>query len=234
VLAVSGESAASAALVHDLGRVAVPNTVWDKPGSLTRDEHDRAELHSLVTDQLLRRVPYTASLAAIACSAHERTDGSGYHRRLDGPLLADGSRVLAAADCYQAMVSDRPHRPALARDEAAAELRSMADRGVLHRGAVEGVLAAAGHEPSVPTVDLPAGLTAREAQVLRLAALGLTTRQVADQLGISPKTADHHIQHVYTKIGVSTRGAAALFAIEHGVLVSDPSADPPQPARQRR
>ncbi|WP_322780131.1 helix-turn-helix transcriptional regulator [Frankia sp. Cas4] len=65
---------------------------------------------------------------------------------------------------------------------------------------------------------LPAGLTAREAEVLRLLALGLTTRQVADRLVISAKTADHHVQHIYTKIGVSTRGAAALFAIEQGIL----------------
>src|SRR5207302_3041899 len=79
-----GATAEAAALVHDLGRVAVPNTVWDKPASLTRDEHDRAELHAVITDQLLRRVPYTAPLAAIACSAHERVDGTGYHRHLGG------------------------------------------------------------------------------------------------------------------------------------------------------
>jgi DNA-binding NarL/FixJ family response regulator len=54
--------------------------------------------------------------------------------------------------------------------------------------------------------------------VLRLLALGLTTREVADRLVISVKTADHHVQHIYTKIGVSTRGAAALYAIEHGIV----------------
>ncbi len=58
----------------------------------------------------------------------------------------------------------------------------------------------------------------REAEVLRLLALGLTVRQVADELVISTRTADHHVEHIYTKIGVSTRGAAALFAIEHGIL----------------
>jgi DNA-binding NarL/FixJ family response regulator len=65
---------------------------------------------------------------------------------------------------------------------------------------------------------LPAGLTAREVEVLRLIALGLTTREVAEQLVISAKTADRHIQNIYAKIGVSTRGAAALFAIEQGLL----------------
>ena len=220
-----GPTAEAAALVHDLGRVAVPNTVWDKPGSLTRDEHDRAEHHALVTDQLLRRLPFTAPLAAVACSAHERADGSGYHRRLGRPQLDDAQRVLAAADCYQALVSDRPHRPAHSRDDAASELRSMASSGGLDADAVERVLEAAGHQRAASAsagVDLPAGLTAREAEVLRLVALGLTTREIAEQLVISPKTADHHIQHVYSKIGVSTRGAAALFAIEHGVLLTDP------------
>ena len=57
--------------------------------------------------------------------------------------------------------------------------------------------------------------------MLRLLALGLTTRQVAERLVISAKTADHHVQHIYTKIGVSTCGAAALFAIEHGILTTD-------------
>ncbi|HMK11981.1 MAG TPA: HD domain-containing phosphohydrolase [Acidimicrobiales bacterium] len=215
-----GPAAEAAALVHDLGCVAVPNTIWDKPGPLTRDEHDRAEMHAFVTDQLLRRVPYTASLASTACAAHERVDGSGYHRRLTGAHLDDAQRVIAAADCYQAMTSDRPSRAAMSAADAAAELRSMGATGQLDGEAVERVLAAAGHRRAARP-PLPAGLTAREVEVLRLLALGLTTREVGDQLVISPKTADHHVQHIYTKIGVSTRGAAALFAIEQGILAGD-------------
>jgi HD-GYP domain-containing protein (c-di-GMP phosphodiesterase class II) len=215
-----GPEAEAAALVHDLGRVAVPNTVWDKPGRLTRDERDRAELHTLVTDQLLRRLPYTAALADLACAGHERLDGSGYHRRLTGGHLSEPQRVIAAADCYQAMTSDRPHRAAMSSDEAAAELRAMASAGTLDGEAVERVLAAGGHRRAARPAQ-PAGLTAREVEVLRLVALGLTTRAIADRLVISAKTADHHVQHIYTKIGVSTRGAAALFAIEHGLLTAD-------------
>lgn len=60
--------------------------------------------------------------------------------------------------------------------------------------------------------------------MLRLVSLGLTTRQVAERLAISAKTADHHVQHIYTKVGVSTGGAATLYAIEHGILTA------PQPA----
>jgi DNA-binding NarL/FixJ family response regulator len=96
----------------------------------------------------------------------------------------------------------------------------MAGEGRLDGEAVERVLVAAGHaRASRPAV--PGGLTPREAEVLRLIALGLTTREVADQLVISAKTADHHVQHIYGKLGVSTRGAAALYAIEHGVLTAD-------------
>jgi DNA-binding NarL/FixJ family response regulator len=64
----------------------------------------------------------------------------------------------------------------------------------------------------------PGGLTRREVDVLQLAARGLTTRQIADRLVISPKTADHHIQHIYGKIDVSTRAAAALWAMQHTVV----------------
>jgi HD-GYP domain-containing protein (c-di-GMP phosphodiesterase class II) len=216
-LEACGPAAEAAALVHDLGCVAVPNSIWDKPGPLTRDERDRVETHALVTDQLLRRVPYTATLAASAGAAHERNDGSGYHRRVNGAHLDEAQRVIAAADCYQAMTSDRPHRSALAPADAAAALRAMSTAGSLDGEAVERVLAAAGHRRAARP-SLPARLTAREAEVLQLLSLGLTTREVADRLVISAKTADHHIQHIYTKIGVSTRGAAALFAIEHGIL----------------
>jgi HD-GYP domain-containing protein (c-di-GMP phosphodiesterase class II) len=224
VAALAGEAcgpeAAAAALVHDLGRVAIPNTIWDKPGPLTRDERDRAETHTLVTDQLLRRVPYTAALAGTASAAHERLDGSGYHRRVNGAYLDEPQRVMAAADCYQAMTSDRPYREARAPKDAAADLRAMSGAGLVDGEAVERVLAAAGHRRAARP-PLPAGLTAREAEVLRLLALGLTTRTVAERLVISAKTADHHVQHIYSKIGVSTRGAAALFAIEQGILAAE-------------
>ncbi len=217
----SGEQAEHAALVHDLGCVAVANSIWDKPGPFTRDERDRVETHALVTDQLLRRVPGLAHLAPIAAAAHERLDGSGYHRHSGAGQLDDAQRVVAAADAYQAMISQRAHRPARTPADAAGELRSMSAAGQLDGEAVERVLAAAGHRRAARPPQ-PAGLTAREVEVLRLVTLGLTTKQIAGRLVISTKTADHHVQHVYTKIGVSTRGAAALYAIEHGILPETP------------
>jgi DNA-binding NarL/FixJ family response regulator len=147
-------------------------------------------------------------------------DGSRYHRRVARAHLDESQRVIAAADCYQAMTSNRPYRAARSGHEAAAELRAMAVAGRLDGEAVERVPAPAGHRRS-SRPPLPAGLTQRETEVLRLLALGLTTRQVADRLVISAKTADHHVQHIYTKIGASTRGPAALYAIEHDILASD-------------
>ncbi len=218
--AACGPRAEAGALLHDIGRVAVPNSIWDKPGPLTRDEYDRVEVHALVTDQLLRRLPLPASALDGACAAHERLDGSGYHRRAGGAQLDGVARAIAAADVYQALISERPHRPALAPAAAAAELRTMAEAGSLDGEAVERILDAAGHTRRARAV-LPAGLTAREAEVLRLLALGLTAREVGDRLVISTKTADRHVQNIYKKIRVSTRGAAALFAIEHGLLAAD-------------
>jgi HD-GYP domain-containing protein (c-di-GMP phosphodiesterase class II) len=218
--AAAGPDAEAAALVHDFGCVSVPNTVWDKPGALTRDERDRAETHALVTDQLLRRVPYLAELGRIGGAAHERIDGSGYVRGARAAQLDRSQRVIAAADCYVALTSDSPHRPALAADAAAKELRAMSACGQLDGDAVEAVLGASGHRRRART-DQPGGLTAREVEVVRLVALGLTTREVGDRLVISAKTADHHIQNIYAKLGVSTRGAATLFAIEQGILPAD-------------
>ncbi|HWC36607.1 MAG TPA: HD domain-containing phosphohydrolase [Mycobacteriales bacterium] len=213
----SGPLAEAAALVHDFGVVAIPNSILDKPSPLTRDERERMETHAMVTDQLLRRLAFTARLAVPAGGAHERLDQSGYHRRPTAGELDEAARVVAAADSYQAMVSDRPHRAALTAAEAAAELRRDASAGRLDGEAVERVLASAGHR-RVARPAQPGGLTSREVDVVRLMALGLTTREIAAQLVVSPKTADHHVQHIYRKIGASTRGAAALFAIENGLV----------------
>ena len=220
VSAVCGEEAEAAALLHDLGRVGIPNSIWDKPGPLTRDERDRVETHSLLTDQLMRRLPAMAGQAALASAAHEQIDGRGYHRRIGGGQLDEVQRTLAVADRYQALISDRPHRTALSPDAAAGLLRQMASDGDLDAEAVERVLASAGHRRRSRT-RAAGDLTSREAEVLRLLALGLTTKSLAERLSITAKTADHHIQNIYTKIGVSTRGAAALFAVEHGVLPAE-------------
>jgi len=210
-----------AALVHELGTTAVPNSIWDKAAPLTRAEFDRVELHPMVTEQMLRRSGALRLLNPLAAAHHERPDGSGYHKSLAASALEPAAQVLTATDVYVGLTSDRADRPALPADDAAAELLTLAARGSLDPTATGAVLEAAGHSARVTTAARraqPGGLTEREAEVLRLAARGLTTKAIAEQLFISPKTADHHIQHVYTKIGVSTRAAAALWAMQQALV----------------
>jgi HD-GYP domain-containing protein (c-di-GMP phosphodiesterase class II) len=211
-----------AALVHDFGTTAVPNSIWDKPGPLTRTEFDRVELHPMLTEQMLRRSPALASLNGVAAAHHEKCDGSGYHKRLraDGGDLA--ARVLAASEIYVGLTTERADRPAHAPADAAVELRRLEAQGALEPRASGAVLVAAGHGEAEALPGRrprnPGGLSRREVDVLRLAARGLTAREIADRLFISPKTTDHHIQHIYNKIGVSTRAAAALWAMQQGVV----------------
>jgi HD-GYP domain-containing protein (c-di-GMP phosphodiesterase class II) len=207
-----------AALVHDLGRVAVPARVWQKPGPLTADEWERVRLHAYHTERVLSRSAFLATLAAVASAHHERLDGSGYHRGAAGAALTRPARVLAAADAYHAMTEPRPHRQPLSPKLATEALGGEARAGRLDAEAVTAVLDASGQR--VPRIARPAGLTEREAEVVGLLARGLQTKQLARALGISVKTADSHVQNAYRKIGVSTRAAATLFAMQHGLLAS--------------
>jgi HD-GYP domain-containing protein (c-di-GMP phosphodiesterase class II) len=211
-----------AALVHDFGTTAVPNSIWDKPGPLTRTEFDRVELHTMLTEQMLRRSPALTGLNSVAATHHEKCDGSGYHKRARADTGDPAACLLAATEIYVGLTTERADRPPFSDSDAAAELRRLETQGVLEPRATRAVLVAAGHgEPATRTrkrPQNPGGLSRREVDVLGLAARGLTTRQIADRLVISPKTADHHIQHIYGKIGVSTRAAAALWAMQHDVV----------------
>ena len=213
-----------AALVHDIGRVTVPFRVWAKPGPLSRDESEQVRLHTYHSERVLAAAEGLRPLARLAGSHGERYDGSGYHRGSRGADLPLAAWLLAAADCYHAMLEPRPHRPALTQDAAIRELQREAEGGRLSPESVSAVLTAAGQpQPATPR---PAGLSERECEVLALLARGLATKQIARQLGISPKTCDHHIQSLYAKAGVSTRAAATLFALEHGLVSADPELRP--------
>lgn len=202
--------------LHDLGRVAVSSRIWDKPGPLSASEREEARLHPYQSERVLNRVPALADVARLAGQHHERCDGSGYHRGLGAAQLTMGSRVLAAADEYRSLVEDRPHRRALSAADAAIRLRAEARGGRLDADAVAAVLEAAGVRTGRRT--RPAGLTERQVEVLQLVARGLSNREIAARLVISRRTAEHHVQDVYTKIGASTRAGAALFAMQHGLL----------------
>jgi len=161
------------------------------------------------------------------CIAHDRRG----HGRSSQPWTGNdmdtyaddlAACVLAATEVYVGLTSERADRAAFSSGDAAMELRRLESEGALEPRACRAVLVAAGHgEPPANAgkrPQNPGGLTRREVDVLRLAARGHTTREIADRLYISPKTADHHIQHIYGKIGVSTRAAAALWAMQHTVV----------------
>ena len=207
-----------AALFHDLGRVGIPNGVWEKAGPLSAIDWEAVRLHPYHTERILSRAPALQSLALIAGMHHERENGSGYFRGAGAPSLSPAVRLLCAADAYQAMTQDRPHRRAMAPDAAARTLEAEVQAGRLDADAVRHVLVAAGHAVARSRAGGPAGLSGRELEVLRLIATGSSYRDVASVLVISPRTAAHHVQHIYNKIGVSTRAAAALYAMEHRLL----------------
>jgi HD-GYP domain-containing protein (c-di-GMP phosphodiesterase class II) len=206
-----------AGLVHDLGRLGVSNAIWDKPGPLGAGEWERVRLHPHLTERMLCQSAALAPLGAIAVAHRERLDGSGYPRRLTAAAISRPARILGAADAYRAMCETRPYRPARDPGEAAAELRAEAAAGRLDGEAVEAVLGAAGHRV-LRRREGPSGLTPREVEVLGLLARGLSNKQIAARLVISPKTAGNHVEHIYAKIGASTRAGASLFAMQHGLL----------------
>lgn len=206
-----------AALLHDVGRTAVSLQIWDKPEVLTSAEWERVRLYPYYTERILMPVPLFAHIGKLASQHRERLDGSGYHRGLSGEMLTPSVQLLAAADVYQSKLEPRAYRNALAPAEAADELWQQVRSGKLERHSVETVLdcrPAADHSRASSI----AGLSDREIEVLVLLAAGLSYRKIAAQLHISFKTVDHHVQHIYNKIGVSTRAAATLFAIHHNLL----------------
>jgi HD-GYP domain-containing protein (c-di-GMP phosphodiesterase class II) len=215
-----------AALLHDVGRAAVSNVIWEKAGPLTRAEWEQVRMHPYHSERILATSRSLEPMATLAGAHHERLDGSGYHRGCRARELPPAARVLAAADSFQAMTQERPHRPALRPEQAAEELAREARAGCLDAEAVGAVLDASGQgRRRRRRGDLrPAGLSEREVEVVRLVAEGCSNPEVARRLVISRRTAEHHVQHIYAKLGVSSRPAIALFAMEHELILPAASA----------
>ncbi len=218
-----GEDAAAGArragLLHDLGRVSVPNGIWDKRGPLTGAEWERVRMHPYYTERILAHSPLLQPLAEVAGMHHERLDGSGYHRGASAASISAGARVLEASDAYHAMTEDRPHRPALPPSKAAEQLGQEARTGRLDHEAVAAVLEAVGQARPGARQAWPAGLSEREVDVLRLLARGKREKEIGRALFISTNTVHHHVKQIYEKAGVSTRAGAALFAMEHDLVL---------------
>lgn len=207
-----------AALLHDVGRAGVVSSIWDRPGPLGAADRERVRLHPHWTERVLSATPVLAPLAAVAAAHHERLDGTGYHRGARASDLPRGARVLAAADVLAALTEDRPHRPAHTRDEAARIVQDEAVAGRLDPEAAAAVIEAAGARR--PRTAWPNDLTDREVDVLRLTARGLSNKEIAAALVVSPRTVQNHLAAVYDKTGRRTRAGAAVFAVAHGLVGS--------------
>lgn len=203
--------------LHDVGRVGLPGRLWDCPRPWTAAERDQVRLHPYFSERALLRVPELAGVAELVGAHHERCDGSGYHRGRRADQLPMAARVLAAADALRLLVEPHPHRAALGAGQATARLDAEVRAGRLDADAVAAVLSAAGGGGSLRRTGV-AGLTPRQVEVLRLLCHGLSNREIAQRLVLSPRTVDRHVADIYERIGASSRAAAALFAMEHGLV----------------
>ncbi|MBJ8343831.1 HD domain-containing phosphohydrolase [Antrihabitans sp. YC2-6] len=205
-----------AGLLHDIGLHGLPGTVLDKSGPLAATEWERVRLSAYYTERVLARPPALARIGAVAALAHERMDGSGYHRGMSGSAIPVSGRILAAACMFRALTENRAHRRARTAKEAATMVRDEVRAGRIDADAADAVLAAAGVGAKRRTG--PSGLTPREVEVLQMIAHGASTVDVARNLGIAKKTAGTHIERIYTKTGSSSRSTATLFALRNGLL----------------
>jgi HD-GYP domain-containing protein (c-di-GMP phosphodiesterase class II) len=206
-----------AAHVHDLGRVTIATGTWDRPGPLTAYERESLRAHPSMMRSFLNQIPPLRSVAALASTACERLDGSGYPRGLASSLLGPAERLLAAADVFVALTSDRPHRPAFSRTMAARLMGEDVSAGRLDRRSVNAVLDGAEVRRPKLQIALPDSLSLREAEVILLLAQGLKNKDIALRLNISPRTVQTHVAHIFDKTGFRSRAGAALYSIRHGL-----------------
>ena len=120
----------AAALLHDVGKLGIPDRLLNKPGPLTVEEYDEVKQHATMGAELLAAVPFNGPLAQIVRHHHENWDGTGYPDALSGENIPVGARVLAVVDCYDALTSDRPYRRALSHQCAIAMIRER--RGTMY------------------------------------------------------------------------------------------------------
>jgi HD-GYP domain-containing protein (c-di-GMP phosphodiesterase class II) len=207
------------ALIHDLGLVAVPSFSLNRPESkLSQAEREMIRLHPYHGERILERVGAMSAFTPAVGAHHERFDGAGFFRGLKGKDIPLAARIVSVADRLDELTHEKPDHEALDVEHAIKVL--VGDSGSWFDPDI--VYAIAGSLGAMPATERPAiwpaGLTDREVEVLRLAARGLTRREVGRSLGISENTVRHHLEHIYNKTGCSTRVSATLFAMENGLL----------------
>jgi HD-GYP domain-containing protein (c-di-GMP phosphodiesterase class II) len=208
-----------AALVHDIGKVAIPVAIVAKGWDRSSSEWETYRLHPYYTQRILERVDTLQELAQAAAAHHEWMNGQGYHRQLYGEQIPFHGRILAVANTYARLVQQQGEQKDPA--EVLSKMHSLVDTQfdrVCYEALVTSVMDA-GDLGSVPPRPQKVGnLTEREVEVLCLLAQGRNTPQIAQTLGISRKTVEHHLTHIYDKLGVSCRTAAVVYAVQQGLV----------------
>jgi HD-GYP domain-containing protein (c-di-GMP phosphodiesterase class II) len=206
-----------AALLHDVGKVAVPFGILGKGDRLSAAEREQVRLHAYYTQRVLERVGPLRELASAAAAHHEWVNGEGYHRQLAGEQIPLHGRVLAVADAYVRLTQGRDDGGGT--DEALTRLRQGAG-AQFERACVDALAASRGETSPArrPPRRRGQGLSEREEEVLRLLAQGLNNPQIGQALSISRKTVEHHLEHVYTKLGISSRTSAVAYAVQQGLV----------------
>lgn len=207
------------ALVHDLGKAAVPIGVLDKGEGLTGDEWERFRLHPYYTERVLARVGPLSDLAPDAASHHEWVNGEGYHRGLSSVQIPLGGRILAVSDTFVTLSRSEGDNV-----DARRILHKMREYvgerldGECYEALLGSVTGSAPPKRTRGQDPRYGYLSDREIEVLRLVAAGMTNREVAKELVISDKTVEHHLEHIYNKLGVSSRTSAVVFAVQQGIV----------------
>ena len=208
-----------AALIHGMGRAAVPNALWDTPGPLSPSAWERVRLAPYWTSRAARQIGELSDVAEIASYAYERLDGSGHFRGARREAIPIEGRVVAAAVAWCALRAARPWRVAFSAADAAEHLQREAELGRFDEDVVRALVAPTDRQRVGPR-SKPTGvsLSARETEVLRRISLGESNKEVARILGLSPSTVRTHVENAFRKLGSSTRAAATLKAATLGLL----------------
>ncbi len=211
------DSLRRAALVHDIGKVTVPISILEKGEQRSSSEWETYRLHPYYTQRVLERVDALRDLALAAASHHEWINGQGYHRQLSGEQIPFHGRILAVANTYAHLAYPQGERkdPAVVLRTMRPLVDSQFDKRCYEALAASVV---SGQRKSPIRPRKTNNLTEREIEVLSLLARGKNTPQIARALHISKKTVEHHLTHIYAKIGVSCRTAAVVYAVQQGIV----------------
>jgi HD-GYP domain-containing protein (c-di-GMP phosphodiesterase class II)/DNA-binding CsgD family transcriptional regulator len=206
--------------LQGLGRVAVPNVVWNRPGQLSAADWERVRLSPYWTSRAAQQIAHLEVEAELASYVCERLDGSGYFR---GSRLAATPlefRVLPVACAWLALTAHRPWREALPADIAIEHLRREVGQGRFDARVVDALAEpTAARQVTTPgDIASVATLSRREIEVLRRVSLGDSNKEAALLLGVSPSTVRAHLENIFRKLGCKSRAAATLKASLLGLI----------------